>query len=183
MDVRSFYGILLNALINRARRLRVPYLLSKSARTYPKIAPNVSRLTKGTIIKRVREKAFRLEAEATRYIALHISIPVSAIYDFWVEYDGRACLMMEYKDGETLQRHWRHLSMDQKMEVMCVLRGILDELHNLCQPYPKGSIGSVSGKAFFDLRISGQSQHEPFRDEVAYNDWRISTFSFFGEQH
>jgi hypothetical protein len=119
MDVRSFFGILLNALINRARRLMVPYLLSRSARTYPKIAPNVSRLTKGTIIKRGREKALRLEAEATRYIALR------------VEDDGHGCLVMEYKDGGTLQRQWRDLSMDQKMEVMRVLQGILDGLHNL----------------------------------------------------
>ncbi|KIM86169.1 hypothetical protein PILCRDRAFT_41172, partial [Piloderma croceum F 1598] len=123
------------------------------------------------------------EAEATRYVALHTSIPVPAVYDFWVEDDGRACLIMEYKDGEMLQRQWRHLSMDQKMTVMRVLRGFLDELHNLCQPYPKGSIGSVSGKAFIDLQISGQSLYGPFQDEAAYNDWRISTFSFFGEQH
>jgi hypothetical protein len=53
------------------------------------------------------------------------------------------------------------------MTVMRVLRGFLDEL-SLCQPYPKGSIGSVSGKSFFDLRIFGQSLYGSFQNEAAY---------------
>jgi aminoglycoside phosphotransferase (APT) family kinase protein len=182
MNIRSFFGMLVNALINRARRLLVPYLLRRSARTYPKIARNVSRLTKGTLIKHGLARSLWLEAEATRYVAMHTSIPVPAIYDFWTVDDGRACLVMEYKDGETLHHQWRHLSVDQKRTVLRILRSFLDELHALRQPHPRGMIGSVSGGAFFDYRISGQSLYGPFRDEAAYNDWRISTFSFFGER-
>jgi aminoglycoside phosphotransferase (APT) family kinase protein len=161
----------------------VPYLIRRSARTYPRIAPNVIRLTEGTILKRGHAKYLRLEAEATHYVALHTSIPVPAVYDFWTEDDGCACVVMEYMDGQTLHRHWRHLSVDQKMTVMHILRGFLEELRNLHQPYPKGSIGSVSGGASFDCRISGQSLHGPFRDETQYNEWRISTFSMFGDKH
>jgi aminoglycoside phosphotransferase (APT) family kinase protein len=184
MNVRSFLEPPVNALVNRTRRLLVPYLLRISARTYPKIAPNVTRLTKGTILKRGDAKYLRLEAEATRYVTLHTSIPVPAVYDFWTEEDGRACLIMEYKDGQTLHRHWRHLSVDQKMTVMRDLRGFLDELHNLPQPHPKGMIGSVSGGVFFDCRLSRQQfLCGPFDNEAAYNDWHISTFKFFGDQH
>jgi len=130
-------------------------MLSGSVRTYVKIASNVSRLTKGTIIKRGQATALRLEAEATRCVALHTYIPVPTVYDFWTKDGGHACLVMGYKDGDTVQRNWRHLSVDQKMAVMRVLRAFHDELHHLCQPHPKRTIGLVSGEVFFYFRISG----------------------------
>jgi len=85
----------------------------------------VSRLTKGTINKRGQATALRLEAEATRCVALHTSIPVPTVYDFWTKDGGRACLVMEYEDDDTVQRNWRHLSVDQKMAVMRVLRALM----------------------------------------------------------
>jgi aminoglycoside phosphotransferase (APT) family kinase protein len=183
MNIHKYLKAFTNAIINHTRRLFVPYLIRRSAQKYPNITSNVIRLTRGSILKRGHAIYLRLEAEATRYVALHTSIPVPTIHDFWTEEDGRACLVMEYKDGQTLHRHWRHLSVDQKMTIMRVLRGFLDELRSLPQPHPKGMIGSVSGGAFFDFRMSGQSLYGPFRDEAAYNDWRISTFGFLGDQH
>ena len=183
MNIQKYLKAFVNAIINRTRRLFVPYLIRRSARKYPKITPNVIRLTRRMVLKCGHAIYLRLEAEATRYVALHTSIPVPTIHDFWTEGDGRACLIMEYKDGQTLHRHWRYLSVDQKTTIMRILRGFLDELRSLPQPHPKGRIGSVSGGAFFDCRMSSQSPYGPFRDEAAYNDWRISNFGFLGDKH
>lgn len=57
------------------------------------------------------------------------------------------------------------------------------ELRDLPQPQPDGWIGSVVGLASFDYRVSPGSLFGPFPDECAYNDWRVSTFSYFANQH
>ncbi|EGO05382.1 hypothetical protein SERLA73DRAFT_129315 [Serpula lacrymans var. lacrymans S7.3] len=144
---------------------------------------DVYRLTSSTVVKKGKADRLRLEAEASRFVALHTSIPVPAIYDFWEEGDGNAYLVMEYKEGEILQRKWRQLSPDQKMTVMRTLRRFVEELRVIPQPAPRGWIGSVSKGALYDYRISSQSAHGPFQNEDAYNDWRISTFSWFGTEH
>ncbi|KAF8065004.1 kinase-like domain-containing protein [Lyophyllum atratum] len=146
-----------------------------------RIARNVFRLTKTTVVKRGPPWQLDLEAQATRYVALHTSIPVPAVYDFWTGDDGQGYLVLEYKDGEVLQRRWRHLSVDQKMSVIHTLARYVEELRALPQPHSQGWIGSVSGGAVFDFDIAGESACGPFPDEHAYNDWRLS--SSWGVNH
>lgn len=174
---------LINAICNPVRRLFVPFLLRRSRRVYPKMTANVSRLTKATVLKRGPPWQLRLEAEATRYAAEHTSIPVPAVYDFWTGCDGMGYLVMEYKRGESLQRKWRHLSDEQKKHVLHVTKDFIAQLRAIQQPFPSGWIGSVFRQPFFDFGISGSTTYGPFRNECEYNDWRISTFSQWGENH
>jgi hypothetical protein len=63
---------------------------------------------------------------------------------------------------------------------MDTLRHYIDELRALPQSVPKRRIESLShGLA----SISSGFLHGPFPGESAYNDWRISNFSSFGNQH
>jgi aminoglycoside phosphotransferase len=171
------------AVGNRFRRLFLPYLLRRSATIYPRIARNVSRLNKTTVVKQGTPRQLHLEAQATRYVALHTSIPVPAIYDFWTGRDGRGYLVMEYKNGEVLQRKWCKLSDPQKTSVLRTLASYVEELRALHQPYPQGWIGSASGESIFDFALSRGSVCGPFPDEREFNDWRISTLSRWGEKH
>lgn len=177
----SLFDVLINAICNRVRRFFMAFLLRRSRRIYPKLTANVSRLTHGTVLKRGPPWQLRLEAEATQYVAEHTSIPVPAIYDFWTGSDGVGNLVMEYKEGEVLQRKWRFLSGEQKQHVLHVVKGYVAQLRAIQQPSPSGWIGSVFRKAFFDFGISGARTCGPFRDECEYNDWRISTFSEWGD--
>ena len=179
----SLLDVLINAICNPLRRVFITFLLRRSRHIYPKMTADVSRLTKATVLKRGVPWQLRLEAEATRYAAKHTSIPIPATYDFWTGYDGLGYLVMEYKEGEVLQRKWRFLSDEQKWHVLHVVKGYIAQLRAIQQPSPSGWIGSVFRKAFFDFGISGARTYGPFRDECEYNDWRISTFSECGVKH
>ena len=54
-----------------------------------------------------------------------------AVYDFWTGRDGRGYLVMEFKDGEVLQRKWRKLSDPQKTSVFRILASYVEELRAL----------------------------------------------------
>lgn len=165
------------------RRLLFQFLLQRSAQIYPKFRGNVKRLTKSTVVKFGQAAHLRLEAEATRYAALHTSIPVPIIYDMWTQDDGNAVLVMEFMEGELLQRKWPSLSIRQKRSVMHTLRQFIEELRALPQPQPGGWIGSANNGPCFDFCAYGSKPFGPFSNERAYNDWRISTFSEIGDMH
>ncbi|KAJ7682357.1 kinase-like domain-containing protein [Mycena polygramma] len=137
-----------------------------------------------TVVKRGSAKYLSLEAEATRYGSAHCpSIPIPRVHDFWVESDGSARLIMDYVEGERLQVAWKRITEAQKLTLMRVLRHYIEEMRSVPQPHGTGWIGSVSGGPCFDYCAYGDELYGPFPNESAYNDWRISTFSFFGEQH
>ncbi|KAJ6451473.1 hypothetical protein C8R47DRAFT_1170049, partial [Mycena vitilis] len=125
-----------------------------------------------------------LEAEATRYASLHCpSIPIPRVHDFWVESDTSARLVMDFVEGERLQTGWKRITEAQKLNLMRILRLHIKEMRSVPQPNGSGWIGSVSGGPCYDVCAFGDKLYGPFPNEPAYNDWRISTFSSFGDIH
>jgi aminoglycoside phosphotransferase (APT) family kinase protein len=170
--------------VNNLRRYFLSYLLRRASTTYPRITHNVRRLSNHTVVKQGRADLLQLEAEVTRFVRANTSIPVPEVYDFWIDKQGQGNLMMEFVEGEKLQRKWRHLSPKQKLTIMRTLRRYIDELRALPQLNPQCRIESLSHGPCFDFCISSERLHGPFPDEAAYNDWRISTFlSFIGDKH
>jgi len=80
---------------------------------------------------------------------------------------------MQFMEGEMLARKWPLINSAQRRVVIRKLREFVQQLRNLQQSSPSGWIGSVSGKASFDMRISPSELFGPFENEQAYNDWRI----------
>ncbi|KAF8163398.1 kinase-like domain-containing protein [Crassisporium funariophilum] len=165
------------------RRLFLPFLLRRSRKIYPKIARNVTRLTKTTVVKTGPPWQLHLEAQATRFAALHTTIPVPAVYDCWTGRDGQGYLVMEFKDGEVLQRQWRKLSEPQKMSVLRTLVSYVEELRALHQPYPQGWIGSLSREAVFDFAVRQGDACGPFSDQREFNNSRVTQLIDFSERH
>ncbi|KAK0210404.1 kinase-like domain-containing protein [Desarmillaria ectypa] len=112
---------------------------------------HVRRRTKSTVVKTVSIYGLFVEAEAMRFVAEHTSIPVLK-FDY---------LVMEYIEGDQLDRTWRSLTHDQKVTVMRPLRGYVDQLQVVQQP---GKVG------------------DSFANEEEYNDWRISLFSWYANE-
>lgn len=168
-------------ICNRIRRLLFPFLLRRARRLYPRIQHHVRRLTKFTVAKTAPVYGLFVEAEAMRFVAEHTSIPVPKIYDVWASDDKFGYLVMEYIEGDRLDKQWRSLTHDQKVTVMRTLRGYVDQLHAVQQPGNAGWIGSVSGQACLDLALI-DALSGPFTNEEEYNDWRISLFSWYANE-
>jgi aminoglycoside phosphotransferase (APT) family kinase protein len=122
-----------------------------------------------------------MEAQALQFVSRHTSIPVPKLYDFWRVGD-EAYLTMEYIDGDRLDRKWRSLTEEQRDAVKSILRGYIDELRAVKQPEPSGWIGSIDGGETSDFR-TGSAIFGPFSTVSHFHDWRIASFSWFGEQH
>lgn len=183
MTLLGFLDNLIAGIVNRLRRLFLPYLLYRSGKIYPKISRNVIRLSKTTVVKQGVPAELHLEAQATRYVALHTSIPVPTVYDVWTGRDGQGYLAMEYKEGEVIQRRWRGLSHSQKTSVMCALSSYVEQLRALPQPCPQGWIGSPPRGTLFDLDVMGGTLCGPFSSEREFNDWRISAIGRMHSMH
>ena len=100
----------------------------------------------------------------TRYVALDSSIPVCRI--LFLGWRWWACL--------SLSGRWNSLASmvsfvyGSKDDGYARFAGLPWRTKYVPTLPPKGSIGSVSGKSFFDLRISGQSLCGSFQNEAAY---------------
>ncbi|KAJ7766883.1 kinase-like domain-containing protein [Mycena metata] len=171
-------------IFNRLRRWLLPRLIARSRRIYPTIRSNVVRISATTVVKLGDADYLSGEAEATRYAAKHCpSIPIPRVHDFWVESNGDAKLIMDYVVGERLHMAWKRISKAQKLTLLRMLLRHIEALRSVPQPYGEGWIGSVSGGPTFDFCAFGDKLFGPFPNLSTYNDWRISTFSFFGDQH
>jgi aminoglycoside phosphotransferase (APT) family kinase protein len=165
-------------LRNRTRRSLLPCILERSRRLYPRMLGNVQRLNDVTILKKGKEEAIALEAEATQFVLQNTRIPVPRVYDTWSAGDGSgdAYLVMEYIPGEMLGQVWGQLSPEQRRSVLQTIGQFIQQLRTIPQTTPAGWIGSVSGKASYDAKIPSGSSFGPFPNEKSYNDWRVSTF-------
>ncbi|KAI0364573.1 kinase-like protein [Pilatotrama ljubarskyi] len=185
---------LLYGVLRRVRRFIVQYLLKRAAkRVEPgfkfRLGIRVNRLTSRLVLKEAHTVSTRAEAEALSIVAAHTSIPVPRLRYHWEE-DEEGYLIMDYVEGEILQRVWRSLTDAQRLSVMRRLAGFVGELRSLSQPAPPpgsglprtGWIGSPLGHAFIDYCMTrGQDRLGPFANEREFYDWRMSRYSQFGE--
>lgn len=170
-----------NYLCNRIRRLLLPILLRRARRIYPSIHPSVRFVTSSVVVKTHSTISIDLETEALRFVKSQTSIPVPDVYDVVHDADGRRSqLFMQFVDGKMLGKVWRDITPEQRLAVVRAIHGFILQLRAIRQPsQPPGWIGSPEGRHCFDMRVSS-SPYGPFPTETEYNDWRISTFSWFG---
>ncbi|TRM64569.1 kinase-like domain-containing protein [Schizophyllum amplum] len=117
-----------------------------------------------------------------------IPIPVPRLIDYW-EADEKAYLMMEYIEGRPLLKAWKDLSAEQRDLVMRTLACYVDAMRGVPQPpapalAPSGWIGSATGGAFTDLKVTwSMVALGPFHSQAAFNDWHFSLFAGLGQRH
>ncbi|KAI0740097.1 kinase-like domain-containing protein [Earliella scabrosa] len=151
---------------------------------------NVGRLTSRLVLKQVPLNRSRVEAEAIRFVCQHTSLPIPRLRMYWEE-GTIGSLIIDYAEGETLQRAWKRLSDEQRSSVMRKVAGFVQELRSIPQPPPppgsslprSGWIGSPLGNPFHDCRMtSSEDPYGPFPSEREFNDWKVSRFAPFGER-
>ena len=107
------FGLIVHMLrrfISRVRYWILRYLHSRAKKRYPYIGGgNVLRLTSGLVLKQVPPYRSRVEAEAIRFVSQHTSLPVPRLHMYWEE-STIGYLIIDYAEGETLQRAWKKLS-------------------------------------------------------------------------
>ncbi|KAI0351280.1 kinase-like protein [Trametes cingulata] len=197
MPLNIIFALFHNVL-RRARRFVLQYLLKRAAKRSAvepgfkfRLDYRVTRLTSRLILKKADIVSAQAEAEALTFVAAHTSIPVPRLRYYWEE-DNEGYLIMNFVDGEILQRVWRKLTDGQRLSVMRRLAGFVEELRSLSQPVPlpesglphSGWIGSTQGHPFVDYCMTREDiPLGPFADERAFYDWRMSRYSQFGEVH
>ncbi|KAL7285153.1 hypothetical protein ACG7TL_000245 [Trametes sanguinea] len=149
------------------------------------------RITPDLVIKRCCTIQALVEAEALAFVAAHTSIPVPRVHSCWSD-GSQGSVVMDYIEGEVLQRVWRNISDAQRLTVMRKIAAFVDQLRAIPQPRPAdganlpptGWIGSPLGHSFCDFLITqSTTQLGPFASERAFWDWRTTLYKRFGEIH
>ncbi|KAJ3006767.1 hypothetical protein NUW54_g3813 [Trametes sanguinea] len=168
-----------------------PGILPSSSQLGKYIKGNAYRITPDLVIKRCSTIRTSIEAEALAFVAAHTSIPVPRIHCYWFDGD-QGSVVIDYMEGEMLQRVWRSISEAQRLTVMRKIATFVDELRAIPQPRPiddanlppTGWIGSPLGHSFCDFAITQcTTLLGPFPSERAFWDYRLSIYEQFSEGH
>ncbi|OSC99530.1 kinase-like protein [Trametes coccinea BRFM310] len=177
--------------ISRKREHPAPGILPCTSQLGPFIRGNAFRTTPDLVIKRCSAIRTSVEVEALAFVAAHTTIPVPRVHCYWIDGD-EGSVVMDYMEGEMLQRVWRRISDAQRLTVMRKIATFVDQLRAIPQPRPAdgvnlpptGWIGSPLGHGFCDFLVT-QSDIllGPFPSERAFWDWRVSLYKRFGDIH
>ncbi|KKF96823.1 Acyl-protein thioesterase 2 [Ceratocystis platani] len=143
-----------------------------------KLAPPFSSpclLADGKTVVKGGEGVREAEANAMKLVRQHTSIPVPEVYNVYRDADsGHMCIVMEYIDGEQLDKAWPRLSEEQKNKIIQQLREYFVELRQI-----KGSfIGGVDGSACDDQYFSSTGEDwGPYKDEAEFNKALVKAWS------
>ncbi|PHH53866.1 hypothetical protein CFIMG_002605RAa2 [Ceratocystis fimbriata CBS 114723] len=89
-------------------------------------------LADGKTVVKDGEGVREAEANAMKLVRQHTSIPVPEVYNVYRDADsGHMCIVMEYIDGEQLDKAWPRLSEEQKDKIVQQLRGYFVELRQI----------------------------------------------------
>ncbi|CAK3798973.1 phosphotransferase enzyme family [Lecanosticta acicola] len=120
------------------------------------------RMNETTVVK-TGDAVRMAEAEAMRLVAEKTSIPVPRVFDAYIqESDGHGVIIMEYIQGETLDKAWPSYSTTQKDALLGQLRGFLMELRSIGGSKISAVDGSHCSDQFFD---TDNPNCGPFDDE------------------
>lgn len=112
------------------------------------------------------------EAAALKLVRERTSIPVPEVYNVYKdEASGHVHIIMEFIEGDVLDKVWDQFDRNQKDEVIQQLHGIFVELRNI-----KGTfIGSVDGTSCEDQVFSDElGAYGPYEDETAFNNGLVT---------
>lgn len=181
--LRCIIYVVYRFVFNRLRRVFLHRLLRRARRTLPVIKKvDVFRLTERTVLKCGPPEPIFSEAANLRFVARHTSVPVPQVYDVWQESSGKAYLVMEFIPGQELRRAWKDLPSEQQVDLLCSLRGYVEQLRGIPQPGRRGWIGPADGAPLSDTLLSLNGLYGPFATEAALNDWRVRTFDYIAQR-
>ncbi|PGG99206.1 hypothetical protein GX51_06400 [Blastomyces parvus] len=125
--------------------------------------PQVIRLDEHRVLKESRHD--RREIDTMQFIAANTTIPVPKIYNTKFDADKHiSYIVMEYIDGEPLNKAWVNLSQDQKLATCHQLVDCLTQLQMLTGERIEAVNGSTVRVGHYDSRWGG-----PFDSETAFN--------------
>ena len=140
--------------------------------TFPyQITENVSRISHDKVMKSGWRIFLEREAEATKYIRSHTSIPVPEVLEIRpCEDNPEKCeLVMEYISGDPLHVAWPKMTHQQRSEVILQLKSYIEEMRRLPQPH-NGWIESCSGGPAMDHRVGDGCPFGPLSTESEFNE-------------
>jgi serine/threonine protein kinase len=120
------------------------------------MGPRIFLLPKEDRILKIGIKVNLSEAEAMRFVACKISIPVPTVHDAY-EQEGRSYIFMSRVHGKPLGQVWNSLATEQKASIVRQLHHYVAELGTLSGDFYGALWDSPCGDIFF--------HHHPFQNE------------------
>jgi hypothetical protein len=112
------------------------------------------------------------EAESMRFIWNHTALPVPQVLNAY-EKDGYGYILMEFVEGDLLEKIWPSLSSSEKMVILTELNDCIRQMRQIV--YPDGTlIGSVTGGPAIDRRQLSAVKGGPFMSEKDFNEWQLA---------
>jgi len=112
------------------------------------------------------------EAESMRFIRNHTALPVPQVLDAY-EKDGYGYILMEFVEGDLLEKIWPNLSSSEKMVILTELNNYIFQMRQIV--CPDGTpIGSVTGGPAIDRRQLSAVKGGPFWSEKEFNEWQLA---------
>ncbi|KAF5124096.1 hypothetical protein E5D57_012019 [Metarhizium anisopliae] len=125
----------------------------------------------GVVVKSEKRLAVG-EAEALR-VARKAGIPVPLVHQAKTFPDGKGEIHMDYVQGESLDKLWPTMSVEEKKDVCRQLREILEQMRSIAPPCEL--IGACDGTEIRDTRVLNTYHHPPCRDEEMFNGFLLSS--------
>eukprot|EP00177_Eucheuma_denticulatum_P006379 GFKZ01011638.1.p1 GENE.GFKZ01011638.1~~GFKZ01011638.1.p1 ORF type:complete len:279 (-),score=19.23 GFKZ01011638.1:938-1774(-) len=113
----------------------------------------------------------RIEADAMEFVSSQTSMPVPKVFGSFTCDDGRTYIVMEFVQGETLEKMWPSLSEDEKQELALQLRAHLNDVRKLKGRY----IGALSRLPCMVCSLQGSSKG-PFSTEKELNEALVQQY-------
>ncbi|KAL2373282.1 phosphotransferase enzyme family protein [Blastomyces dermatitidis ER-3] len=127
--------------------------------------PQVTRLDEHRVLKESRHD--RREIDTMQFIAANTTIPVPKIYNTKFDKEKHiSYIVMEYIDGEPLNKAWINLTQDQKVSTCNQLVDYLTQLQMLTGERIEAVNSSTVRVGLYESRWGG-----PFDSEKEFNDF------------
>lgn len=122
-----------------------------------------------TTIMKTGETVRMAEATAMRLVAEKTNIPVPKVLDAYTqEADGRGVILMEYVEGETLDKPWTAYNAAQQASIILQLQSYLQELRTLPGLGNGVRISAIDGSSCCDQFFDAEGADSgPFDNEVS----------------
>ncbi|KAI1108540.1 kinase-like protein [Nemania sp. NC0429] len=114
------------------------------------------------------------------FVRKNTSLPVPAVLEVQIETETETRLSsfpMEEMPGRQLGQAWPDMSEAARSHAISTLRQHLAQLHDL-RPLSPGWVGSCSGGAAYDHRITNLTTCGPFDSVCAFHDFLVAPIVF-----
>ncbi|OHF03680.1 hypothetical protein CORC01_00999 [Colletotrichum orchidophilum] len=111
------------------------------------------------------------EAEALK-VAADAGIPAPCVRNVHTTSDGQGHISMDYIQGQSLDKLWPDMSVQQKKDIAQLLRKVVEKMRSMTPP--AHFIGACDGTEIRDTRLHFTYHSPPCCDETAFNEFLLS---------